>query len=92
MHACSEARWQVTIVVKKIVEEDLPLLGAGRAWPPPPSSESASAALVALLKEPESEPEPRKMLLTTHADPYDSPGPALIKANKRSQELYWLRS
>ena len=63
------------------------LLSAGREWPPPPSRDSASAALAALLKEPESEPEPRKALIATLVKPYNSPGLALIEANQKTQQL-----
>jgi len=63
------------------------LLCAGRSWPPPRSHDSASAALVALLREPESEPEPRHALISSYVDHYDSPGLSLIKANNRTREL-----
>ena len=56
-------------------------------WPPPRSHASASAALVALLHEPESEPEPRRALIASYVSHYDSPGLSLIKANKKTQEL-----
>ena len=62
-------------------------LCAGRPWPPPRSPASASAALVALLKEPESEPEPRRALAASYVTYYDSPGISLIKANNKTQEL-----
>ena len=62
-------------------------LVAGLEWPPPRSAESASAALVALLKEPESEPEPRRALIASYVDPYDSPGLSLIEANRKTREL-----
>jgi len=62
-------------------------LAAGRPWPPPRSPASASAALVALLREPESEPEPRRALIASYVSHYDSPGLSLIKANQKTQEL-----
>ena len=61
-------------------------LCAGKSWPPR-SHASASAALEALLKEPESEPEPRIGLVASYVDPFDSPGLALIQANAKSQQL-----
>ena len=46
-------------------------LRAGRSWPPPRSHASASAALVALLKEPDSELEPRLALISSSVDHHD---------------------
>ena len=62
-------------------------LCAGRTWPPPRDHASASAALIALLREPESEPEPRLALISSYVDPYESPGLSLIKANAKTREL-----
>ena len=56
-------------------------LNAKMSWPPPLSHDSVLAALIALLKEPESEPEPIEALAATKVEPYDSPGLRLIEAN-----------